>query len=777
MELPHSQLTATPPVAFWDSLVREARGIVEMLREAGYLEPVDVQTLRDFSGLAIDQADDGMLTSVLVILGEAAGTSTCTDSSYSSSGTEKEEPLPPPPLQAYDGLADPGLAAGAAAPIADMSHPTRAAASESEAAAVIQLLQSTHSVRDVVNAAHDGRLTPQAGAALLRSAMLPDGLLVSEAEPTDLLDHLGAPELATRVRFLRGQTCAAKMQVPSSAKHLEELNAHEDSAKAGWAGVLGLLEAVLVMRSRVGSKADGEYTMAGVPACPLLHTTEAPTYICVVRGLLPKPECSGVFHKYYQPYTKTWCPSPERSGPVPPTITMPTTHPTKLTSLQGRLAQLATSAVQRSVDALNASLMARQYAEASLHFTMLLRSLWVLLHVGGAYYLSPAEWQVYGSAHCSGVHSGTWLTSELAAINLTEEHGFHRSRVTYTDMVIASVFNPQQRHRSAFKDGDVNWYQLGTWMEKHQAADSDRGTLAADLSRSNACLDAMVGEECLYVLDSDGTAEHLQQLEFITHGIWHSKFFNASSESPPPEIEPDTTWDASPFKRPGVKRVLVDVLYTADFDNKTKIRHTNFSPNSNQRGDGSPKGIIVLYAIQRPCLPPRLVLASHKASGKGSGSSGHFIMGWHMFHGQCLAPLVAELAEKVLGVPGWGARMNVPFMEHSPMVLSHASFAFPKSLLRPGRACDFEPYTLQEVLCMVSVAKPVSNCVQVARDTLLDPPRINRAHTPSTTPSQHTPHTHHTRGYAKRPELSETVTTRGARRRLGLSAELTYVPI
>ena len=769
METPHHQSAAVPSAAFWRLLHEEVRDIAEVMQLCPHPEHLDIHLLRKFGGLAIGQSDDHMLTSALAsVLREAATTSTWSHAELSDTAISL--------LPAQVGVVV--VTGGAASPLAGgMSNSTAVASdSVSRPEQVVQMLQSVKDVSDLVETFHNGRLSQQAGASFLRSAILPEGRRASDVEPTDVLDHLGSAGWETPVASLRGAAAAATLQVLSTVKHLEELSTFEDSARVTWVGVLGLLEAVQVMRSRVGDQADGEYTVAGVPACPLLHTTEATTYICVVRGLLPKPECSGVFHKYYQPYTKTWCPPPERSGPVPPPITVPTTHPTKLTSLQGLLAQLATSAVQRSIDALNASLMARQYPEASLHFTVLLRSLWVLLHVGGAYYLSPAEAvAVYGTANCCGVHSGSWLTSELEAINLNEKHGFCRSRVTYTDMVIASVFKPQQRHRHAFKDGEVNWYQLGTWMEKHKADNPNRGSLVADLSRSNACLDAMVGSECLYVMDSDGTAEHIEQLQFITCGIWDSKVFNPGSQPPPPETEPGTTWGANPFKRPGVKRVLIDVLYTRDFDDKTKIRHVNFKPNSNQRGDGSPKAIIVLYAIQRPGLPPRLVLASHKASGKGSGSSGHFIMGWHMFHGQCLAPLVAELAEKLLGVPGWGARMKVPFTAHSPVVLSHASLAFPKSLLRPGWACDFEPYTMQEVLCMDSVAKPVSNSVLEPRSTLLDPPpapRVNGVHTQST-PMSVTPHEHHTRGEGRRAKLQVAGVTRSARRRLGLSAEFT----
>lgn len=152
-------------------------------------------------------------------------------------------------------------------------------------------------------------------------------------------------------------------------------------------------------------------------------------------------------------------------------------------------------------------------------------------------------------------------------------------------------------------------------------------------------------------------------------------------------------------------------MYCGDTHN-THGRNDNFKPNSNMEGTGSVKAIIVLYSIKRPSLPPRLVLAAHKCNGKGSGSGGHFMVGWQLRKGSILGTLVASVAEHILGVRGWGARMGLNVLEESEFVETHkkaASFAFPKALLSYNCGRKFPPYDMSDVLGMHSVAPRLIN--------------------------------------------------------------------
>eukprot|EP00966_Prymnesium_polylepis_P005251 121112-Prymnesium_polylepis.1 len=96
----------------------------------------------------------------------------------------------------------------------------------------------------------------------------------------------------------------------------------------------------------------------------------------------------------------------------------------------------------------------------------------------------------------------------------------------------------------------------------------------------------MAGEEALLVMDSDGSPDHWDSMEFLTSKeVWESKLFNPHGEPPPPETQA-LKWDSRPAKRPGVKRVLLDVLYTGNVD-----RHTKLAPNANVTGHGSVRAI------------------------------------------------------------------------------------------------------------------------------------------------------------------------------------------
>ena len=227
------------------------------------------------------------------------------------------------------------------------------------------------------------------------------------------------------------------------------------------------------------------------------------------------------------------------------------------------------------------------------------------MHVGGAYYGTPAsQYVMYDTSNFLGTHALSWATSEFLQANLVEAHAFPRDRVTYTDMIPTSVFAVPPKDREVFKrvgtdntSGDVNWAQVDEWLHRNKS-DFTRGGAARALSRAGACFDAMVGENALIVLDSDGSPEHHECLHFMTCDIWKSALFNPQSLVPPSF----DTWpwtDSHPFRRPGIRRVLLDVMYKGDTEDGERV--PNFRPNDHVLGNGSVKAIIVLYSIPR-CL-------------------------------------------------------------------------------------------------------------------------------------------------------------------------------
>ena len=246
--------------------------------------------------------------------------------------------------------------------------------------------------------------------------------------------------------------------------------------------------------------------------------------------------------------------------------------------------------------------------------------------------------------------------------------------------------------------------------------------------RSNVCFDSMVGTEALLVLDSDGSPDHNECMDFMAKHMWESKLFNPTGEvspfaygsSPPPSD------GVNPFCAPGVRRVLLDVMYTKDTIAQ-EGRIQGFTPTASIMGNGSVKCIVVLYSFMRPIHPPRLVLATHKCNGKGSGSGGHFPVGWALHHNHPLSHLIAGLAEHVLCVPGWGRRMGVPTLSHDTIssLITHPSQAFPEAMLKHNSTRTFDPYTILDVLTMKSVAIKVPNCIAKPRTTLMDPPRCS----------------------------------------------------
>ena len=623
------------------------------------------------------------------------------------------------------------------------------------------------SIKELVEAAHDGRLTREGGRALLRAAVLRDAA-PKVVEPTDVLDHL-PPTWAAEVARVRSKCDThqgrSEMRILSTHKHLAELQSFDTSADMLWLGIVGLLDAVLSIRNEVTPGADAEYVVAGTPAIPLLHTPHSappslqlPLPLCIFRGLMPRPECGGPFRRDYPPYRLTWEPqehtarephephTPQPPLPPPP-IALP--HRAKLTSMWATLAQVTTACVRSYVDEIDGlcspSPLSRMHG--------LVRALWSLLHIGSAYYLTPCmQLHVYGTASCRGVHGGSWFEKERRQANLVEAHGFAPSSVTYTDMIIASVFNIPAHHRKAYTKvgtgndtGDVNWSQSGAWLAKH-GSEMSRGELCRKLSRSSACFDAMAGLEALVVLDSDGSPDHEECMQFMTsHDMWDSKLFNPNGESPLTPRHEDA-WTAHPLLKPWVKRVLVDVIYTSGHATSAIV---DILPNSNVLGKGSVRAIIVLYSIPRPGLPPRLVLACHKCDGKGSGSGGHFMGRWRMRTQLPLATLVAGLAEHMLGVKGWGSRMlgaPPPTMEALP--LKSACFAFPASMLSHHCTREFPPYTMNDVLLMDSIAPRVSNSVSMAITHLPPPPprmATSLQQAPLATHTTPTQHAHSTR--------------------------------
>ena len=272
----------------------------------------------------------------------------------------------------------------------------------------------------------------------------------------------------------------------------------------------------------------------------------------------------------------------------------------------------------------------------------------------------------------------------------------------------------------------------------------------------------MVGTEALLVLDSDGAPDHNECMEFLAKGMWESKLFNPTSEESPFEgsqyggLSWVGAWDhINPFRAPGVRRVLLDVMYTQDTEKGERIQ--GFTPIAHAMGTGSVKCIVVLYSFMRPIHPPRLVLATHKCDGKGSGSGGHFPVGWTLHHTHTLSSLIAGLAEHVLGVTGWGGRMGVSTLSYDTIasLTTHASQAFPQTMLKHDSKRRFDPYYIEDVIKMRSVAPKVANCVTTPRTTLLDP----QLPSPRSSPRRDPPSPHEDTSHKRHITRATTATT------------------
>ena len=396
------------------------------------------------------------------------------------------------------------------------------------------------SCSQLLAAAHDGRISREQGGALLRNALLGqprrsthiDAVRdATAAEPLDALGFLGQ-RWQEETQALRAEAVGQGMQILHTRRHLVELSLHADAARTQWLAVVGLLDALLVIRGEVGAAADSQYTAAGQPAVPLLHCYHHPdggtgeqrarTCAVVFRGLSPKPECGGPFPTTYRAYQATW-------GGTTPLFSSKVAlkRGSKVVTLQAELVSLATKAARVCLDEWLVAPPLTRHA----YCLGLLRKLWVLLHAGACYYLQPPEQEaVYGTTNCGGTHSGTWYASECRQANLVTEHGFPPCRVTYTDMVIASVFNLPARLRERLKkvgtdnhSGDCNWSQLSEWLSFNKS-ECDRKELVAKLSRSSVCFETMAGEEALLVMDSDGSPDHWDSMEFLTSKeVWESK--------------------------------------------------------------------------------------------------------------------------------------------------------------------------------------------------------------------------------------------------------------
>ena len=131
-------------------------------------------------------------------------------------------------------------------------------------------------------------------------------------------------------------------------------------------------------------------------------------------------------------------------------------------------------------------------------------------------------------------------------------------------------------------------------------------------------------------------------------------------------------------------------------------RSPSFKPNSNVKGTGSLRAIVVLYSIPQPSGANRLLLACHKCDGKGSGTPGHWLHGWKMPPGCHLGTLVSQLAHDHLEAPGWGASHGISYpAPENKLSYLHASFAFPRSMLRSGSHMrHLPPYSMDDVLQM-----------------------------------------------------------------------------
>lgn len=241
----------------------------------------------------------------------------------------------------------------------------------------------------------------------------------------------------------------------------------------------------------------------------------------------------------------------------------------------------------------------------------------------------------------------------------------------------------------------------------------------------------MLGESTLIVMDSDGSPDHDACLEFMTRGIWESKLFNTTNKAPL-----EGNWHVHhPLLRPGIKRVLLDVMYKEDTVNGERV--IPFYPQAKVKGYGSPKAIIVLYSIPQPHhTHPKLLLVCHKVGGKGSGSGGHFMVGWKLPHEWKLACVVDYVAHTFLDVPHWGKSVGLDtfISQATPLVgirQASPSQAFPKSMMRQAHKFTFPPYTMVDVLHMDSVAIGVGNCEQ---DTGEKPCTSHFGEEPSTPP-------------------------------------------
>ena len=337
----------------------------------------------------------------------------------------------------------------------------------------LEVVRSLKCLEDVVEAAHDGRL--DCGA--LELALDPD-------EPTDILDHLG-PMFSKEVEHVRSLATREGLHVLRGAHHLREVHTHGDSAHRAWLGVVGLLDALLVMKREVPSAHD-QYTLAGVPACPLMHG-DSPSLLCVFRGLMPRPECEGKFGKDYPTFARDTA-----HGVAPGTFPLSTT---KIITLHAVLARLANRATWDAMEVLHTithqTWEAWSSQEVWCAVAQLLRCLWTLLHCGGSYYVSRGLMlSTYSTQHCQGVHAQGWLEKELRQANLTPDNGFARERVTYTDMIPVSVYHYSNADREVYKGvgtgnhdkGDVNWTQVGAWLRQN-GSEMDRGSLCRSLSR------------------------------------------------------------------------------------------------------------------------------------------------------------------------------------------------------------------------------------------------------------------------------------------------------
>lgn len=346
-----------------------------------------------------------------------------------------------------------------------------------------------YGIRDaeqLIQAVHSGDLSSSEGTAMLCRALQETQATSAlstcgedrDSKRFDVLDYLGA-EWHREADALRVSVANAGMRVPVPHAHMHEVISSEAAATIAWIGVIGTLEMQHVLRAHVE---DSEYTACGHVACPLLHTPGAPQYAAVFKGLMPKPECGGSFPKFYPPYHSTWGVDTLES-PRPPPIALPTSKG-KLVTMQALLVQLCSSAVRDAVDTLTHS-----SGHQELHH--LLRCLWALLHSGGAYYLSEQDVVQYGTTNARGTHSGGWLDKELRQANLVAEHGFPRNKVTYTDMVMVSVFHISSTARSRYRKvgtgnedkGDVNWAQIDAWLNFH-GSHLSRNMLCERLSRA-----------------------------------------------------------------------------------------------------------------------------------------------------------------------------------------------------------------------------------------------------------------------------------------------------